>query len=414
MSIPSISLRAARYLHLAAQGLLQKPRRRARPDDILAAITQMSLLQIDTINIVARSPYLVLFSRLGDYPRQWLDQALLCGELMEYWAHEACFLPRSDFALMRHRMLNPEKMGWKYRPSWMAENRADIEALLTHIEKHGPVRSADFEHPQQGSSGWWEWKPHKRHLEGLFTAGRVMVVERRNFQRVYDLTSRVMPHWDDEKHLLDQTQAERLMLQNSARSLGIFRPEWLADYYRLKKLSVRPLLEEWQQQGEIIAVETEELGTMWVHQSLQDELARVQAGKLRAAHSAVLSPFDPVVWDRRRAEQLFNFSYRLECYTPAPKRRYGYFVLPLLHQGALVGRMDAKMHRAQQTLEVINLYLEDGVRAGAGLTAGLQRAISDFALWQGAVRVDVKGVPAPLALAFGKGWNLNRDAGMAE
>jgi hypothetical protein len=111
----------------------------------------------------------------------------------------------------------------------------DIAELLAHIAQNGPVRSADFEHPRKGASGWWEWKPHKRHLEGLFTAGEVMVVERRNFQRVYDLTQRVMPHWDDERDALPATQAEAIMLRNSARSLGIFRPQWLADYYRLRQ-----------------------------------------------------------------------------------------------------------------------------------------------------------------------------------
>ncbi len=119
MSVLQLSLNEARHLHLAAQGLLKKPRRRARPKDILSTIQQMSLLQIDTINVVARSPYLVLFSRLGSYPQHWLDESLRSGELMEYWAHEACFLPRSDFALVRHRMLNPDNMGWKYHRAWM-------------------------------------------------------------------------------------------------------------------------------------------------------------------------------------------------------------------------------------------------------------------------------------------------------
>lgn len=178
MSLPYLSLSQARCLHLAAQGLLKKPRRNALPGDVLAAISRMALLQIDTINVVARSPYLVLFSRLGSYPQVWLDEALRRGELMEYWAHEACFLPRRDFKLIRHRMLSPEKMGWKYRAAWMHEHAEEIEQLVRHIQEHGPVRSADFEHAQKGVSGWWEWKPHKRHLEGLFTAGKVMVVER--------------------------------------------------------------------------------------------------------------------------------------------------------------------------------------------------------------------------------------------
>lgn len=323
---------------------------------------------------------------------------------MEYWAHEACFLPRSDFALVRHRMLSPDKMGWKYRQEWMHEHAAEIDQLIVHIEENGPVRSADFEHPRKGASGWWEWKPHKRHLEGLFTSGKVMVVERRNFQRVYDLTHRVMPLWDDERDLLTQTAAEALMLENSARSLGIFRPQWLADYYRLRQPALGPLLDAWQREQKVIPVAVETLGEMWLHEDLFPLLAQAEAGKLQATHSAVLSPFDPVVWDRKRAEQLFDFTYRLECYTPAPKRQYGYFVLPLLHKGRLVGRMDAKMHRKTGILEVIALYLEEGIKVTATLEKGLFSAISEFALWQDAREVTLSRLPDGLFTTCLSGW----------
>ncbi len=407
MSLPHLSLADARNLHLAAQGLLNKPRRRASLEDIPATISRMSLLQIDTINIVARSPYLVLFSRLGNYPAQWLDESLARGELMEYWAHEACFMPRSDFRLIRHRMLAPEKMGWKYKDAWMQEHEAEIAQLIQHIHDKGPVRSADFEHPRKGASGWWEWKPHKRHLEGLFTAGKVMVIERRNFQRVYDLTHRVMPDWDDERDLVSQTEAEIIMLDNSARSLGIFREQWLADYYRLK----RPALAAWREaraeQQQIIAVHVEKLGNLWLHDDLLPLLERALAGKLTATHSAVLSPFDPVVWDRKRAEQLFDFSYRLECYTPAPKRQYGYFVLPLLHRGQLVGRMDAKMHRQTGILEVISLWLQEGIKPTTMLQKGLRQAITDFASWQQATRVTLGCCPQGLFTDCRTGWEID-------
>ena len=407
MSLPHLSLADARNLHLAAQGLLNKPRRRASLEDIPATISRMSLLQIDTINIVARSPYLVLFSRLGNYPAQWLDESLARGELMEYWAHEACFMPRSDFRLIRHRMLAPEKMGWKYKDAWMQEHEAEIAQLIQHIHDKGPVRSADFEHPRKGASGWWEWKPHKRHLEGLFTAGKVMVIERRNFQRVYDLTHRVMPDWDDERDLVSQTEAEIIMLDNSARSLGIFREQWLADYYRLK----RPALAAWREaraeQQQIIAVHVEKLGNLWLHDDLLPLLERALAGKLTATHSAVLSPFDPVVWDRKRAEQLFDFSYRLECYTPAPKRQYGYFVLPLLHRGQLVGRMDAKMHRQTGILEVISLWLQEGIKPTTTLQKGLRQAITDFANWQQATRATLERCPQGLFTDCRTGWEID-------
>ncbi|WP_312277357.1 winged helix-turn-helix domain-containing protein [Kosakonia cowanii] len=407
MSVPQISITAARHLHLAAQGLLRKPSRRAKPDDILPTIRRMSLLQIDTINIVARSPYLVLFSRLGAFEPHWLDDALRNGELMEYWAHEACFLPREDFALVRHRMLAPDKMGWKYRQAWMQEHAAEIEQLIAHIKQHGPVRSADFEHPRKGTSGWWEWKPHKRHLEGLFTAGKVMVIERRNFQRVYDLTQRVMPQWDDVRDLLSQEQAEAIMLEKSARSLGLFRAQWLADYYRLRRPALAQALAQMQEAQTILPVNVEGLGPAWLHASLLPLLEQAQADKLTATHSAVLSPFDPVVWDRKRAKQLFGFSYRLECYTPAPKRQYGYFVLPLLHRGRLVGRMDAKMHRKTGVLEVIALFLEEGISPSLQLEKGLQRAITDFARWQGAQRITFSRLPDGLFSSLRAGLEID-------
>ncbi|WP_196796630.1 DNA glycosylase AlkZ-like family protein, partial [Klebsiella aerogenes] len=146
---------------------------------------------------------------------------------------------------------------------------------------------------------------------------------------------------------------------------------------------------------------------MWLHRDLQAVLESASGGKLTASHSAVLSPFDPVVWDRKRAEQLFNFSYRLECYTPAPKRQYGYFVLPLLHQGKLVGRMDSKLHRKGGVLEIFSLWLEEGAKVTAGLESGLQRAINDFARWQGAEEIVLRQLPATLFANQRQGWGVD-------
>lgn len=225
-----------------------------------------------------------------------------------------------------------------------------------------------------------------------------MVVERRNFQRVYDLTHRVMPHWDDERDALTQPQAEALMLRNSARSLGIFRPrKWLADYYRLRQPALPTLLASWQEEGTVVPVKVEELGDMWLHHEALGQLESAPGGKLAASHSAVLSPFDPVVWDRKRAEQLFNFSYRLECYTPAPKRQYGYFVLPLLHRG--------KNWWAEWTARCIGKtgfwrFFRcgwKGIRVTSGLEKGLLRAIEDFAIWQSAQRITCGRLPPGLS-----------------
>ena len=400
MAPVSLSLQTARHLHLAAQGLLRAPERQATPQDMLAAIRRMSLLQIDTINVVARSPYLVLFSRLGDYPMPWLEQALASGSLFEYWAHEACFIPAEDYPLLRHRMLQPEKMGWKYSADWVAQHADEIAELMQHIAANGPVRSADFASAAGHRPGWWSWKPHKRHLENLFTAGELMVVGRKNFQRIYDLRQRVLPHWDDAAHMLSAEAAQEQMLRNSAQSLGLFRAEWLPDYYRLKRVPLKAVLSRWCEEGFVLPIVVEGLGEMWLHHIGAALLEK----PLQATHTAILSPFDPVVWDRRRGEQLFDFTYRLECYTPAAKRRYGYFTLPLLHRGALKGRLDAKMLRREGCLQINNLWLEDNVRLDVAMIKDLRQAIDRFARWQGAGQVALAQGPDKLLQALGRCW----------
>ncbi|CAI2538498.1 winged helix-turn-helix domain-containing protein [Serratia ficaria] len=407
MNTPVISLASARALHLAAQGLLSPLKRQARPDDVVTAIQRMGLLQIDTISVVARSPYLVLFSRLGDYRPEWLEQALAGRRLFEYWAHEACFLPIEDFGLLRHRMLQPQGMGWKYSIDWVREHQTAMDDLLRHIAEQGAVRSADFNANGKGSSGWWDWKPEKRHLETLFTAGKLMVAERRNFHRVYDLTERLLPQWDDRRHTLAEEPARREMLSRSCRYLGIFRAEWLADYYRLKRVAPKALLASLQQQGDILPVRVEGLDAQfYVHRSLTAALQQAEQGELRSSVTSLLSPFDPVVWDRRRALELFNFDYRLECYTPKEKRRYGYFTLPVLQRGELVGRIDAKMHRRQKVFEIISFHPEPQVRLGKLRAQDIRQAITRSAKWHGAQRVALGDVPAALAGEWGEGWEL--------
>ncbi|HFK7184938.1 TPA: winged helix-turn-helix domain-containing protein [Serratia odorifera] len=407
MPIPQISLAAARSLHLAAQGLLVPSKRKARPDDVIAAIRRMGLLQIDTISVVARSPYLVLFSRLGAYSPEWLEQALAGRQLFEYWAHEACFLPIEDFALLRHRMLDPQGMGWKYSQAWVDKHQAAIDDLLAYVAEQGPVRSADFNAEKKGSNGWWDWKPEKRHLEILFTAGRLMVAERRNFHRVYDLTERLLPDWHDATQALPAAAAREEMLTRSCRYLGIFKPEWLADYYRLKRVSPQKLLDRLTRADEIMPVQVSGLdGTCYVHHSLAQQLALAQQGKLKSSVTTLLSPFDPVVWDRRRAQQLFNFEYRLECYTPKEKRQYGYFTLPVLQRGELIGRIDAKMHRRKAEFEVISFHTEPQVRMGRQRCQDVFQAIERMAKWHGATRVTLGEIPASVRSEWGSGWDV--------
>jgi uncharacterized protein len=396
-----LSRSAARALHLAAQGLLAPPRRKAVKDDVLVAIRRMAQLQIDTISVVARSPYLVLFSRLGAYDPQWLEALLAEGSLFEYWSHEACFLPAEDYGLMRHKMLNPAGMGWKYASAWHDQHREAIDILLAQVAASGPVRSADFARDGGKGNGWWDWKPEKRHLEVLFSIGELMVAERRNFQRVYDVRARVMPHWDDARDLPAPESVIPALIERSCRALGIVRADWVADYYRLPKQSYRDLLDAMADAGVLLPVAVEDWKEPgFVHASLAVELALAEAGQLRSSVTTLLSPFDPVVWDRRRASQLFDFDYTIECYTPAHKRRYGYFCLPILHRGKLIGRVDAKAHRAQGVFELKAVHLEPGVKAGAGMAEDLRRAIHKLAAWHETPDIEVTDAPQALRTAL--------------
>jgi uncharacterized protein len=395
--VTTLPLSAVRTLHLSAQGLLSPPRRKAVKADVLAAIRRMAHLQIDTIHVVARSPYLVLFSRLGAYPQQWLDEHLAEGNLFEYWSHEACFVPIEDYGLLRHRMLDPSEMGWKYAADWHARHADEIDLLLAGIRDNGPVRSADFVRKDDSGGGWWNWKPEKRHLEVLFAIGKLMVAERRNFHRVYDLSERILPSWDDARDLPAIEDAQLELLRRSCRALGVIRADWAADYYRLTRRPYAAQLHALADAGELIPVRVEGWKEdVFVHREQGGLIDDAASGRLRSTVTTLLSPFDPVVWDRKRAMALFDFDYAIECYTPAAKRKYGYFCLPILSRGRLIGRVDAKAHRTSGVFELKSVHIEPGVKTGVGLVADIRRAVERCAQWHGTPEVVVTSAPTEL------------------
>jgi len=357
MSEPILTPNAARALHLAAQGMLQARRARATKADVLAAIRRMGVLQIDTISVVARSPYFVLWSRLGDYAPAWLEQLLAEGRLFEYWAHEACFIPIEDYGLYRHRMIDAGSLGWRAGVNWARAQPGHVEQVLDHIRANGPVRAADFERLSGETDGkpggWWQWKPEKRSLEVLFTSGRLMIARRQNFHRVYDLAERVLPDWDDSRMLpIDLVRREFVL--RTVHALGLAKASWIPDYYRTR--APHPDPQQLADQGLLLRARVDGWSApVFVHPEHAGLLERAAAGTLTPMLTSLLSPFDPIVWDRRRALELFDFDYRLECYTPAEKRRYGYFTLPILRRGALVGRVDAKAHRKHGVFELISV-----------------------------------------------------------
>jgi uncharacterized protein len=389
-----IALAQARALHLAAQGLLQAPRRRARRDDVLATIQRMRLLQIDSIHVVARSPYLVLHSRLGDYPQTWLEEALEGGRIAECWAHEACFVTASDIGLHRAWRAQAGSNHWADRHAARTRDthQQEMHDLLARIHATGPVRASDFERADRGVSGWWEWKPEKRWLEAWFASGELMVTRRERFQRVYDLAERVLaklePPYDDAAMSFTQEALRKRFILDSVRALGVTQARWIADYFRLKPAVSVQELEPLLASGELLCVQVNGWDAeAYVHPDHAELLQKARDGKLRATHTALLSPFDPVIWDRARVRELFDFDYTIECYVPAAKRQYGYYVLPILHRGRLIGRLDAKAHRAEGIFEVKALFFEDGVKPSERTLDELAQAICATASWHGTPQV---------------------------
>lgn len=390
-----ITPRAARHIQLATLGLDRPLRRRARKKDVIAAIRAMHILQIDTIHVVARSPYLVLWSRLGDYQPKWLDQHLAEGRLFEYWAHEASFLPIEDYPLLRHRMIDPGGMGWKYSHTWVEKNRATMDRVLQVVREQGPVRSADFERLDGKGGTWWGWKPEKRALEMMLTAGHLMVKRRERFQRVYDLRERVLPDWDDAR-LPDREEAERALALRAAGALGVATARWIADYYRTRPGENARRVTALAKEGLLLTVHVDGWKEpVYAHPDNRNLIERAIARRIRPRHTTLLSPFDPLVWDRRRALTTFDFDYRLECYTPAPRRIYGYFTLPILHGDRLVGRLDPKAHRSDGVMEIRSIHLEPNATPDGELAEALAPVLRAFAEWHETPEVTIgKTVPA--------------------
>ena len=379
-----LSLADARALLLAAQGLDRRPDRPADKAALLETIRRMGALQIDTIQVVARSPYLVLWSRLGSYDPRWLDELLAEGELFEYWSHAACFLPIEHYPLYRHRML---AFGRRHATAadWIDAHRDDMDRVLAQVRAHGAVRSLDFARPDGHGAGWWNWTPDKRALELLHSTGELMIARRQNFQRVYDLRERVLPAWVDAEPI-DEAAARRQLALLATRALGVVRPRWLADYFRTSKRGNDALLASLADEGALIPARVDGWdGPAYVH----PDHAALAANPPRPTLTTLLSPFDPLVWDRERARAMFGFDYAIECYTPATRRRYGYFTLPILRRGALVGRLDAKAHRRERRFEVRALYLEPGVEPADDLVADVAGALRECADWHATPEVVV-------------------------
>lgn len=384
-------------------GLLEAPRQDATKRDVLAAIRAMHVLQIDTISVVARSPYLVLFSRLGHYDPRWLEELLAEGKLFEYWSHAACFLPIADYPLYRTQQLALERYGFKRAPERLDHDAVGHLNLLDHVRETGAVRATDFEHEGgRKGNGWWDWKPDKLRLETLYTAGELMVARRENFHRIYDLRERVLPKRflnDDIAHSHESMVREFSL--RAVKAMGIVQARWIGDYFRHAAKTPDPDPETLVDTGELTRVQVEGWkNPAYVHRDHRALLKSAQNDRLKATHSTLLSPFDPLVWDRERALATWHFDYRIECYTPEAKRKYGYFTLPILLNGSLVGRLDAKAHRGINVFELKTIHFESIATLNGAIDddndfASFVEAVVSAASWHGAKKCVIGCIQAP-------------------
>ncbi len=356
----SLSLAEARRLALAAQGFGRTPRGAIAHKQLQAQIERLGVVQIDSVNALVRSHYLPTFSRLGHYQAEHLDE-LAWGRarrrrLFEYWGHEASLLPLELYPLLRWRMRRAADGQGIYSQlaKFGVERRDAIDSVLQSVRERGALGAGSLSSRTEKAGPWWDWSAEIMALEWLFAAGLVTVAGRRGFERLYDLPERVIPADVLNPPDLDDDEAQRRLLLRSADALGVATERDLRDYYRLDVSDSKRRIAELVEAGELLPVTVQG----WRQVAYCRGEPRIPR---RVRHSALLSPFDSLIWERERTERLLGFRYRLEIYTPQAKRVYGYYVLPFLHHERLLARVDLRSERATGRLAVHAVHLEEAV-----------------------------------------------------
>lgn len=380
-----LPLATARRVALAATGFGE-----ARPGGALTrrhfnkVLHRLGLFQIDSVSVAVRAHYMPLFSRLGAYPMSMLEGAATPKQrlLFEYWAHEASFLPIDTWPLWQWQMRRAERGEDIYSGlAKFGRERTDLIAeMVRRVATDGPLAASDIE-GQRGQGGWWGWSDAKTALEWLFWAGRITARERKpSFERIYDLPERVIPQSVRDLPVPDEEEAHRQLTRMAASALGIATMGDLRDYFRLPAPGYKDRIAELVEAGELLPVKVEG----WSNQAYLSPDARFPR---RIEARALLSPFDPLVWERSRAERLFDFRYRIEIYTPAEKRIYGYYVLPFLLGERIVARVDIKADRAASVLRVQAAHAEPC--APSETAAELLAELRLMADWLGLERIEI-------------------------
>ncbi|MDR5698845.1 winged helix-turn-helix domain-containing protein [Agromyces aerolatus] len=384
----TVSPQLARRIALAAQGFGRPLPAVAGTRQVAGVVDRLGLLQIDSVNVFERSHYLPAFSRVGGYDRTVLDRLSGArGRLVEYWAHQAAFIPRDLWPLFAFRREEYRRKGSDWG-GWVAENRDLAAWLISELAAKGPMRASEIEHDANERRGpWWGWSDVKRTLEWMFRTGEVVCVERRRFERVYALPEQALTTTELATEV-PEPEAVRELVARAAQALGIATAADLADYWRMKAVQVRPAIEALVDDGVLLPATVPGWQTggrptpVWLHRDARRPR--------RIETTALLSPFDPVVWFRPRTERLFDFHYRIEIYTPEPDRVFGYYSLPVLVDDAIVGRVDLKSDRKARVLRVQSAWAEPGAAPGA-VAERLVPVLRRAANWQGLDEVAVAG-----------------------
>lgn len=359
-------------------------------------IRRLNLLQIDSVNVLVRSHYLPLFSRLGAYPRESLDERGFGQKkraLFECWAHEASLLPLDLHPLIRWRMARARAGNGTYgqMDRFGQEEKRYLKEVFDFVTRNGPTAASELPGGGKAAGSWWGWSRGKLALETLFDQGLLTTATRQGFERLYDIPGRVIPPEILARETPSEADAIRALLDLSGRALGVGTATDLRDYFRLPVAETKTALTELVEDGTLIPVGVEG----WTQQAYLHKDAAIPR---KAGGSALLSPFDPVVWERARAERLFSFHYRIEIYTPAPKRKFGYYVLPFLHGDRIAGRVCLKADRQAGVLRANAIHHEshaDPEETAAALAEELHR----MAGWLSLSSVDV-GTKGNLAKAL--------------
>lgn len=350
---------------------------------------RLGVLQIDSVNVFARSHYLPLFSRLGAYDPALLDRLFLSRttHYVEYLAHEATFIPVEDWPLWQFRM-DAFRRRWAGEDSWLSTNARTVEWVHAELRDRGPLRPADLRADAPRERGtWWDWDEVKLALEHLWRIGDVAVSGRRGFERTYALAEHVIPEHIRAREV-PREEAIRELIRRAARSSGVATTSDLADYYRIRdRATIGRAIADLQDAGELLPVRVR--GWERAGRPLPAWRHRDAALPRRVDAAAILTPFDPVVWFRERALRAFELDYRIEIYVPAAKRRYGYYSLPVLVGDRIVARVDLKADRAASTLQVQSAWWEPQARPGDAEAIATELRLA--AAWQGLEHVSVSG-----------------------